>query len=91
MKPTPKALTQSLPLLSAFGSPTYVARIPAAPFASWLVPFRNEFSVFAITPSTSSRFPATLVRFTSSRSRTPAVLFSTIAVAYLFSARPTYR
>jgi hypothetical protein len=30
--------------------------------------------VFATTPSTSSRFPASLVRFASSRSRTPAVL-----------------
>src|SRR4029450_7962795 len=28
VKPTPKALTQSLPLISAFGSPIYVARIP---------------------------------------------------------------
>jgi hypothetical protein len=38
-------------------------------------PLRSNFSVFAITPSTSSRFPASLVRFASSRSRTPAVLF----------------
>jgi hypothetical protein len=38
-------------------------------------PHRNKFSVFATTPSTSSRFPASLVRFVSSRSHTPAVLF----------------
>ena len=38
-------------------------------------PLRNEPSVFGTTPSTSSRFPASLVRFSSSRSRTPAVLF----------------
>jgi hypothetical protein len=37
-------------------------------------PFRYKFSVFATTPSTSSRFPASLVRCASSRSRTPAVL-----------------
>jgi len=37
-------------------------------------PFRKNFSVFATTPSTSSRLPASLVRFASSRSRTPAVL-----------------
>jgi len=35
---------------------------------------RNEFSAFATTPWISSRCPATLVRFTSSRSRTPAVM-----------------
>ena len=38
-------------------------------------PNRNALSVFATAPSTSSRFPASLVRFTSLRSRTPAVLF----------------
>jgi hypothetical protein len=38
-------------------------------------PLRENFSVFATTPSTSSRFPASLVRFASSRSHTPAVLF----------------
>ena len=43
--------------------------------------------MFATTPSTLSRFPASLVRFASSRSRTPAVLFSTIVVAYLFLVR----
>src|SRR5436309_5069119 len=31
-------------------------------FASRLAPLRNKFSVFATTPSTSSRFPASLVR-----------------------------
>jgi hypothetical protein len=36
-------------------------------------PLRTAFSMFATTPSTSSRFPASLVRFASSRSRTPAV------------------
>jgi hypothetical protein len=44
-------------------------------FASRPAPLRNEFCVFAMTPSTSSRFPASLVRITSSRSHTPAVLF----------------
>jgi hypothetical protein len=34
--------------------------------------------VIATTPWISSRFPASLVRFASSRSRTPAVLFSTL-------------
>src|SRR5436190_7667689 len=58
MKPTPKELTHSLPLVSAFGLPIYVARVPAAPFASRLSPFRNKSSVFATTPSTSFRFPA---------------------------------
>ena len=43
-------------------------------FASRLAPFRNAFSVFATTPWISSRCPATLVRFASSRSRTPAVM-----------------
>ena len=38
-------------------------------------PFRNNLSVFATTPSTSSRFPTSLVRFGYSPSRTPAVLF----------------
>ena len=37
-------------------------------------PLRDNLSVFATTPSTSSRFPASLVRLASSRSRTPAVL-----------------
>ena len=50
-------------------------------------PLRYNFSVFATTPSTSSRLPASLVRFVSSRSRTPAVLFLTIAVAYLVLVR----
>jgi len=43
-------------------------------FANRLVPLRNKFSVFATTPSTSSRFPAPLVRCASLRSRTPAVM-----------------
>ena len=43
-------------------------------FASRLAPLRNEFSVFATTPWISSRCPATLVRFASARSRTPAVM-----------------
>ena len=37
-------------------------------------PLRKKLSVFATTPSTSSRFPTSLVRFAFSRSRTPAVL-----------------
>ena len=37
-------------------------------------PLQCVFRVFATTPSTSSRFPASLVRFASSRSPTPAVL-----------------
>ena len=41
-------------------------------------PLRGNFGVFATTPSTSSRVPASLVRFASSRSCTPAVLFSTM-------------
>jgi hypothetical protein len=47
-----------------------ISRIPR-PTAS----LRNKFSVFATTPSTWSRFPASLVRFPSSRSHTPALLF----------------
>jgi len=54
-------------------------------------PLRNTFRVFATTPSTSSRFPASLVRFASSRSRTPPYCFSTIAVAYLFLVRQRAR
>ncbi len=34
MQPTPEALTHSLPLISTFGSPIYVGRVPAAPFVS---------------------------------------------------------
>jgi hypothetical protein len=37
-------------------------------------PWRYKFSVLATAPSISSRCPASLVRFASSRSRTPAVL-----------------
>jgi hypothetical protein len=37
-------------------------------------PLRHDFSVFATTPWISSRCPATLVRFASSRSHTPAVM-----------------
>src|SRR5207244_1841177 len=37
-------------------------------------PLRNKFIVFATTPWISSRFPASLVRFASARSRTPAVM-----------------
>jgi hypothetical protein len=50
-------------------------------------PIPKQLSVFAMTPSTSSRFPASLVQFTSSRSGTPAYCFSAIAVAYLFLVR----
>ena len=46
MKPTPKALTHSLRLISTFGLPIYVARVPAAPFASRLAPER--FAVDAV-------------------------------------------
>src|SRR5436189_5762514 len=54
-------------------------------------PLRCDFSVFATTPSTSSRFPASLVRFASSRSRTPAVmLLLNATVAYLFLVRCTF-
>jgi hypothetical protein len=42
-------------------------------------PDRNNHSELATAPSTSSRFPAVLVRLATSRSRSPAVLFSTIA------------
>jgi hypothetical protein len=38
-------------------------------------PLRSNHRVLATTLSTSSRFPASLVRFASLRSRTPAVLF----------------
>ena len=38
------------------------------------VPSRNKFSVFATAPWISSRCPATLVRFASARSHTPAVM-----------------
>jgi hypothetical protein len=74
MKPTApfrNKLTRSLPLTRPSACPSMSLRFPQAPFG-----------VLATRPSTSSRFPATLVRFSSSRSRTPAVLFSTIAVAY---------
>ena len=75
MERTPKAfastlapfrnkLTHSLPLIRPSARPSMSRRFPRAPF-----------SVFATTPSTPSRFPASLVRFASSRSRTPAVLF----------------
>src|ERR1700736_3508475 len=37
-------------------------------------PWRYKFRVFATTPWISSRCPASLVRFASSRSRTPAVM-----------------
>ena len=36
-------------------------------------PLRNKLTMFATTPWISSRCPATLVRFASSRSRTPVV------------------
>ena len=39
-------------------------------------PFRNALSVLATTPWISSRCPASLVRFASLRSRTPAVMLS---------------
>jgi len=45
MKPTPKALTHSPRLMSTFGLPIYVARIPAAPFASKLAPIYDVTSV----------------------------------------------
>jgi hypothetical protein len=67
MKPTApfrNKLTHSLPLFRPSACPSMSHCFPRAPF-----------SVFAMTPSTSSRFPASLVRFMSSRSRTPAVLF----------------
>ncbi len=44
-------------------------------FASRLAALRYKLSMFATTPSTLSRFPASRVRFVSTRSRTPAVLF----------------
>jgi hypothetical protein len=50
------------------------------------VPFRTEFSVFATMPWISLRFPASLVRFMSSRSRTPAYCCSTLAGSYLFDS-----
>jgi hypothetical protein len=37
-------------------------------------PWRDNFRLVAATPWISSRFPASLVRFASSRSRTPAVM-----------------
>jgi hypothetical protein len=37
-------------------------------------PSRSKFIVFATTPWISSRCPASLVRFASWRSRTPAVM-----------------
>jgi hypothetical protein len=37
-------------------------------------PLRCNLSVFATTPWISSRCPASLVRFASARSRTPAVM-----------------
>ena len=45
-------------------------------------PFRNTFEVLATTPSTSSRFPATLVRFTLRAHTLPPYCYPTIAVAY---------
>ncbi len=74
MKPTPKEfasrlarlrykLTQSLPLFRPSACPSMSHRFPRAPF-----------SVFGTTPWISSRCPATLVRFSSARSGTPAVL-----------------
>src|SRR5438094_5929568 len=45
-------------------------------------PPRNKFSVFATTPWISSRCPASLVRFSSARSRLPPYCCSTLAVAY---------
>jgi len=41
-------------------------RTPKA-FASRLAPLRNKFSVFATAPSTSSRFPASLVRIPAAK------------------------
>ena len=53
-------------------------------------PCRNKFSVIVTTPSTSSRFPAFLVRFGYPPSRTPAVFYlgtsrvhSTVALTVL--------
>jgi hypothetical protein len=49
MKSTPKALTHLLPLMSTSGLPIYVARIPAAPFASRLDPSQNASNLIATT------------------------------------------
>ena len=45
----------------------------------------------ATTPSTSSRRPASVVRFGSSSSRTPAVLLFNDSRCYLFLVRPEAR
>jgi hypothetical protein len=66
MKPTAplrSKLTHSLPLIRPLACPSMSHRFPRAPFI-----------VFTTTPWISSRCPATLVRFASSRSHTPAVM-----------------
>jgi hypothetical protein len=63
MKPTPKVLTHLLPLIRPVGLPIYVARFPAAPFASRLAPFRYKLTHSLplirplACPSMSHRFP----------------------------------
>ena len=52
MKPTPKFLTHSLPLVSAFGLPIYVARVPAAPLKLTRCPHSLAASLAAL-PSMS--------------------------------------
>jgi hypothetical protein len=60
--PSRNELTHSLPLFRPSACPSMSHRFPRAPF-----------SVLATTPWISSRCPATLVRFMSWHSRTPAV------------------
>ena len=42
MQPTPKELTRLLPLISTFGLPIYVARVPAAPFREQAGPIARQ-------------------------------------------------
>jgi hypothetical protein len=67
--------------LTLSGRPIHVARVPAAPFP------RAPFSVFAAAPSTSSRFPATLVRL--KLVRCPHSLAPTLVVLPSMSLRPS--
>jgi len=56
-------------------------------FASMLAPLRYNFGVFATTPSTSSRFPAALVRFASSRTHSRRIVFQRLPWLMMFSSR----
>ena len=70
MKPTPKVLTHSLPLISTCRFAHLCRSCPRGSIRERLAPWQCNFSVLVTTASTSSRFPVSLVRFASSRSRT---------------------